>query len=804
MALAKRGPPLARSVAQGGSRRVQLHRVPRRARCSAQDPRYAGAPHDDSSAAALKSSFGLTGARLAPQETQGVVAGGIDSPPPPQPPLQQQRRQGHEQQQAEGSELDDGSAELSDQTAEALAKAEAERERALDRVKALFQDGAYNAAGDGDGDGANPTNAVDPATLEVGSFVAHKKVGVGKFLGVLEATEESEEVVVLEYRDGTAKLPAAQAHRLLYRVWTPSTDGDAGRAPPPLSRLKDTRGMWARRLDAARRAAEEAVEGYQRKYLARVSTSRPAYPAPSREEWQRFGDAFGFDLTPDQAAACEAIEEALLRRDYPMDHLVTGDVGFGKTEVAVRAAFLAARSGGQVMILCPTTVLAKQHYRVLSRRLEPFGLRVAMLSRLVRRKKDRDAVVDSIREGTVDVVVGTHALLSKDVSYERLKLLVIDEEQRFGVRHKERMTQMATAADVLTLTATPIPRTVALSAKGLRELSRISTPPTGRQPVCTSVVPYDRNRVDEVIRAEAERGGQIIYVVPRVNERTSGERTSGGSTFATAAEQRAEMRRKVERQRGAAAVFSATGDMQEALLAQVEGDSEDNFGLSLAERMRGHGEMLTGQSIDAVAAGLRLRHPDLKVMVAHGRLSPLDLDTVMDDMQEGRADILVSTTLVENGLDISTANTIVVEDSQLFGLAQLHQLRGRVGRSSTHAHAMFLIGNATWQTRVTLDQLAAVGDGVQFERLNKLQEEQGLGAGFAIAEYDARLRGYGELFGVRQSGFDGGAVGDELMLELIYSAMRKLKFDRASAAGVSAEEEANEEATTGSVAAAPS
>ncbi|MEW5720734.1 MAG: DEAD/DEAH box helicase, partial [Chloroflexota bacterium] len=394
--------------------------------------------------------------------------------------------------------------------------------------------------------------------------------------------------------------------------------------------------------------------------------------------------------TEDQLRAIDDVK-ADMERARPMDRLIVGDVGYGKTEVALRAAFKAANDGKQIAILVPTTVLAQQHYNTFSERLAPFPLTVEMLSRF-RSDKEQKEIVEKIRAGAVDIVIGTHRLLSDDVQFKDLGLLIIDEEQRFGVVHKEKLKQLRQQVDVLTLTATPIPRTLYLSLSGARDMSTIETPPEDRLPIRTYVAEYDERLVRDAILRELDRGGQVFYVHNRV------------------------------------------------------------------------------RGIHIIADQLRKLVPEANIAVGHGQMDESQLEAVMADFAAGKYDVLVCTTIIESGIDIPNANTLVVAHADKFGLAQLYQLRGRVGRSAARAYAYFL--------HPQNHPLSAEAH----DRLQAIAEASELGAGFQIAMRDLEIRGAGEILGAQQSGHIA-AVGFDLYCRLLANAVESKKHALSGAAG---------------------
>jgi len=404
-----------------------------------------------------------------------------------------------------------------------------------------------------------------------------------------------------------------------------------------------------------------------------------SFPSDEEQPWlQELEEGFPYEETPDQAHAIADVKGDM-ERARPMDRLVCGDVGYGKTEVALRAAFKAVLDQRQVAILVPTTILALQHFNTFSQRLKPYPVRVELLSRFRSEKEQKDTLRD-LANGQVDIVIGTHRLLQKDVEFSKLGLLVIDEEQRFGVAHKERLKQMRAEVDVLTLSATPIPRTLYMALAEVRDMSVIETPPHERLPIRTYIREADDELAREVILREIDRGGQVFFVHNRV------------------------------------------------------------------------------KGIQTIAQRLRRLVPEAKIVVGHGQMDEDDLEQVMLDFSAGEANVLVSTTIIENGLDIPNANTIIVNNAGYFGLAQLYQLRGRVGRSTQQAYAYFLYNKDTRLTELAEKRLRAIFEATE------------LGAGFRIAMKDLEIRGAGNLLGAEQSGFMN-SVGFDLYTKLLADAI---------------------------------
>jgi transcription-repair coupling factor (superfamily II helicase) len=445
---------------------------------------------------------------------------------------------------------------------------------------------------------------------------------------------------------------------------------------------------WQRVKESVRAALREMAEGLLKLYAQRAVAE--GHPFSGDSPWQReFEAAFRFEETPDQLRAIEEVKRDM-QAGRPMDRLVAGDVGYGKTEVALRAAFKAVADGYQVAVLVPTTVLAQQHWSTFTDRFGPFPARVELLSRF-RSSKEQKAVVEGLRQGSVDVVIGTHRLLSKDVVFKNLGLMIIDEEHRFGVAHKERMKQLRASVDVLALTATPIPRTLYMSLSGVRDMSVIETPPLDRLPIETVVRRFSKAVIKEALERELERGGQVFFVHNRV------------------------------------------------------------------------------QSLTSMARFIQELVPEARVIMGHGQMGERDLEATMVKFVSGQADILVSTAIVESGLDIPASNTIIINRADRFGLAQLYQLRGRVGRERQQAFCYLLV-----PADGRVDEQAQ-------RRLRALQELTELGSGFKLALRDLEIRGAGNLLGAEQHGHIA-AVGYDLYSKLLAEAVQELRGDTTGAA----------------------
>jgi transcription-repair coupling factor (superfamily II helicase) len=523
---------------------------------------------------------------------------------------------------------------------------------------------------------------LDFSELVEGDFVVHLQHGIALFRGLtkIETAQGLREVISVEFDEGvTLHVPLQESHLLSRYV-------GLGRLRPKLGKIGS--GRW----EKARRAAEEATVDLAAELL-RVQASREAqggFAYPEDTDWQReFEASFPFTETPGQQSAIDETKRDMERR-RPMDRLICGDVGFGKTEVAIRAAFKAVQAGKQVVVLVPTTVLAQQHLNTFRERMAGYPVSIEMLSRF-RSPPEQRAILDALSKGGVDILIGTHRLLQRDVVPRDLGLVVIDEEQRFGVRHKEVFKSMRAMVDVLSMSATPIPRTLYMALTSARDMSVIDTAPVDRHPIQTIVKTYDEKVVVDAIRHEMRRGGQVFYLHNRVG------------------------------------------------------------------------------TIDLVAQRLRQMMPDLSFGVGHGQMKAAGLERVMTDFVAGRYNVLVCTTIIESGLDIPNCNTLIIEGADRFGLSQLYQLRGRVGRFRHQAYAYLL-----------LHRHSRLLDAAR-QRMNTLRQHTQLGAGFRIAMRDLELRGAGNLLGAEQSGHIVG-VGFELYCQLLRQSIARLKGDKAAAA----------------------
>jgi transcription-repair coupling factor (superfamily II helicase) len=520
---------------------------------------------------------------------------------------------------------------------------------------------------------------IDPLELQPGDLVVHEQHGVGRYVEMVRRTVNGgeREYLILEYAAARRGQPAD-------RLYVPTDALDqvtryVGGEAPALNRLGGT--DWAKTKGRARKAVKEIAGELIRLYAARTSARGHAFGADT--PWQReLEDAFPYIETPDQLEAINEVK-ADMERQTPMDRVICGDVGYGKTEIAVRAAFKAVQDGKQVAILVPTTLLAQQHYATFAERMAQFPVNVRSLSRF-NTTGEAAATVDGLREGTVDIVIGTHRLIQPSTRFHDLGLVVVDEEQRFGVEHKEYLKHLRAHVDVLTMSATPIPRTLEMSLTGIREMSTIATPPEERHPVLTFVGPYDDKQIAAAIRRELLREGQVFFVHNRV------------------------------------------------------------------------------ESIERVSRRLAELVPEARIATAHGQMGESSLERVIVDFWEKRSDVLVCTTIVETGLDISNANTLIVERADVLGLSQLHQLRGRVGRGRERAYAYFLYPPEKPLTETAHDRLATIA------------QHSDLGAGMYVAMKDLEIRGAGNLLGGEQSGHIAG-VGFDLYVRLVGEAVAEYR-----------------------------
>ncbi len=512
--------------------------------------------------------------------------------------------------------------------------------------------------------------------IEEGDLVIHASHGLGRFVTIQRHEQSGEEELHIQYAgDVLLRIPLNQSHLVSKYV-------GLGGKTPELSRLGDAR--WQKACAAAQRAIADYASQLLEVHAERESKPGLSHPADSSWMWQ-FESSFPYRETPDQLRAINQTK-ADMEAARPMDRLICGDVGFGKTEVAIRAAFKCVTGGHQAAILAPTTVLADQHWRTFRARMSEYPVRIELLSRFTSAKKTKE-IIAGLAAGEVDIVVGTHKLVSKTVKFMKLGLVVIDEEQRFGVKHKEQFKRNFRMVDMLTLSATPIPRTLYSALMGARDMSTIETAPLNRIPVQTAVCPYDDELIQKAIERELERNGQVFFLHNRV------------------------------------------GDM---------------------EQVRAHLQSLV---------------PQARIVIGHGQMDKSDLEIVMRDFVAGKADVLLSTTIIESGIDIPNANTIIIDRADRFGLADLYQLRGRVGRGGHRAYAYLLLPRE------------AVCTGDARKRVNAIKEYTELGSGFKIAMRDLEIRGAGNLLGTQQSGHIA-AIGFDLYCQLLKQSIQSLQGKR--------------------------
>ncbi|MGI5352855.1 transcription-repair coupling factor [Streptomyces sp. CA-250714] len=516
---------------------------------------------------------------------------------------------------------------------------------------------------------------IDPLTLQPGDYIVHEQHGVGRYIEMVQRTVQgaTREYLLVEYAPAKRGQPGD-------RLFVPTDQLEqitkyVGGEQPTLHRLGGA--DWTKTKARAKKAVKEIAADLIKLYSARMAAPGHAFGADT--PWQReLEDAFPYAETPDQLTTIGEVKDDM-QKSVPMDRLICGDVGYGKTEIAVRAAFKAVQDGKQVAVLVPTTLLVQQHFSTFTERYGQFPVNVRALSRFQTDTEAR-ATLDGLRDGTVDVVIGTHRLFSSETKFKELGLVIVDEEQRFGVEHKEQLKKLRANVDVLTMSATPIPRTLEMAVTGIREMSTITTPPEERHPVLTFVGPFEEKQIGAAIRRELLREGQVFYIHNRV------------------------------------------------------------------------------ESIDRAAARLRQIVPEARIAVAHGQMSEQALEQVVVDFWEKKFDVLVSTTIVENGIDISNANTLIVERGDTFGLSQLHQLRGRVGRGRDRGYAYFL-----YPPEKPLTETA-------HERLATIAQHTEMGAGMYVAMKDLEIRGAGNLLGGEQSGHIAG-VGFDLYVRMVGEAV---------------------------------
>ncbi|MBD2232592.1 transcription-repair coupling factor [Phormidium tenue] len=514
---------------------------------------------------------------------------------------------------------------------------------------------------------------VDPNKMKPGDFVVHRSHGIGKFIKLesLVLNNETRDYLVIQYADGLLRVAADQVGSLSrYRA----ASGQA----PVLNKMTST--AWEKTKGRAKKAIQKVAVDLLRLYAQRAKMEGFSYPADM--PWQQeLEDSFPYQATPDQLKAVQDVKRDM-ESDRPMDRLVCGDVGFGKTEVALRAIFKAVTAGQQVALLAPTTILTQQHYHTLKERFAPYPIQVGLLNRF-RSLTEKKDILQRLKTGELDVVVGTHQLLGKGVTFKSLGLLVVDEEQRFGVNQKERIKSLKTQVDVLTLSATPIPRTLYMALSGVREMSLITTPPPSRRPIKTHLSPHDSEAIRTAIRQELDRGGQVFYVVPRV------------------------------------------------------------------------------EGIEETSAKIREMVPAARIAIAHGQMDEGELESTMLTFSNGDAEVLLCTTIIESGLDIPRVNTILIEDAHRFGLSQLYQLRGRVGRAGIQAHAWLFYPKKSLTDKAR-------------QRLRAIQEFTQLGSGYQLAMRDMEIRGVGNLLGAEQSG-QMDAIGFDLYMDMLEEEIAEIR-----------------------------
>ncbi|MEV7382020.1 transcription-repair coupling factor [Streptomyces lydicus] len=522
---------------------------------------------------------------------------------------------------------------------------------------------------------ARRRKTIDPLTLEAGDFIVHEQHGVGRYIEMVQRTVQgaTREYLLVEYAPAKRGQPGD-------RLYIPTDQLEqvtkyVGGEAPTLHRLGGA--DWTKTKARAKKAVKEIAADLIKLYSARMAA--PGHTFGPDTPWQReLEDAFPYAETPDQLTTIAEVKEDM-EKSVPMDRLICGDVGYGKTEIAVRAAFKAVQDGKQVAVLVPTTLLVQQHFGTFSERYGQFPVNVKALSRF-QTDTEAKAVLEGLKEGAVDIVIGTHRLFSSETKFKDLGLVIVDEEQRFGVEHKEQLKKLRANVDVLTMSATPIPRTLEMAVTGIREMSTITTPPEERHPVLTFVGPYEQRQIGAAIRRELLREGQVFYIHNRV------------------------------------------------------------------------------ESIDRAAARLREIVPEARIATAHGQMGETQLEQVVVDFWEKKFDVLVSTTIVESGIDISNANTLIVERGDNFGLSQLHQLRGRVGRGRERGYAYFL-----YPPEKPLTETA-------HERLATIAQHTEMGAGMYVAMKDLEIRGAGNLLGGEQSGHIAG-VGFDLYVRMVGEAV---------------------------------
>ncbi|WP_297281082.1 transcription-repair coupling factor [uncultured Anaerococcus sp.] len=517
------------------------------------------------------------------------------------------------------------------------------------------------------------TDIINYSDLDIGDYVVHENNGIGVYSGLekIEVNNIQKDFIVINYKgNDKVYVPIDQMNLVSKYI------GNKGEKPKLSSLGSPT---WAKAKQRARKAVDEIADDLVKLYAKRSKEVGHAF-APDTPWQNEFEESFPYEETYSQLRSIAEIK-ADMEKDKPMDRLLTGDVGYGKTEVALRAAFKAIVDGYQVAFLVPTTILASQHFETMKERFKNFPIEARLLSRF-NTKKEQDETIKDLKSGKVDIVVGTHRILSKDIKFKKLGLLIIDEEQRFGVKHKEKLKQLKTSLDVLTLSATPIPRTLQMSLAGIRDLSTLDEPPSERLPVNTYVIEYDENIIKSAIDRELSRNGQVYFVYNRVH------------------------------------------------------------------------------NIDLLYNHITELIPEARVAIIHGKLTPKQIETIMEDFINGEIDILLSTTIIETGMDISNVNTIVIYDADMMGLSQLYQLKGRIGRGTRSSYAYF-----TYRRGKVLSEISE-------KRLKSIRDFSDFGSGYKIAMKDLELRGAGNLLGESQSGHVE-AVGYDLYVKFLQEAVEK-------------------------------
>ncbi len=517
----------------------------------------------------------------------------------------------------------------------------------------------------------------DLKSLKPGDYLVHLDHGIGKFLGIEKFSADSEEekpkktlYYLLEYAEGDRLYVPSGLERKLSKY--------VGFTDPRISRLGSS--LWQKTKRKIKEEVEKMAKELLQIYAKKETAVRPAY-TQDKELESRLVNSFPYEETPDQLQAVEDIKKDL-KKDTPMDRIILGDVGFGKTEVAMRAALMTAANNGQSAIICPTTILANQHYNSFKKRFEKFPIRISHITRL-QKKAEQKKILSDLKDGRIDVLIGTHRILSSDVKFKNLCLLIIDDEQRFGVKQKEKLREKNPALDILSLSATPIPRTIYMALSSFKNISLVQTPPKGRMAIKTRVKPYSKITILKAIDFEIKRKGQIYFLHNRVD------------------------------------------------------------------------------TLEKTKKDLEKLVPTARISIIHGKMKENQIVKIMDDFQNQKTDILLATTIIENGIDLPNVNTIIIEDATKLGLAQAHQIRGRVGRSDKEGIAYFLYESKNLT-------------GLAKERLKALQDAKELGSGYKIAIKDLELRGAGNILGKEQSGAIN-KIGLNLYSQILSEAIEKMR-----------------------------